>query len=103
MMSRQRLAGFTSATYASRSWQRNMSGSRASTICTTTSDRSMTRHSCFHTSTFFSNGVTPAWFRPGAANCCSTLQSANSKAVCGAGRHAAETTRTRTWQSEPST
>ena len=48
---------FTSFTYLSRSSDRNMSGFLASTICTTRSERSMTRQSCLQTSRFRSKGV----------------------------------------------
>jgi hypothetical protein len=47
----------TSWTYASRSSHRNLRGFRASTICTIRWERSMTLHSCLHTSRLRSKGV----------------------------------------------
>mmetsp|Transcript_492 Transcript_492/g.1489 ORF Transcript_492/g.1489 Transcript_492/m.1489 type:complete len:400 (+) Transcript_492:797-1996(+) len=58
LLSRMRFALPSSLpTYTSRSLQRNCCGFRASTICTTNSDRSMTRHSCRQMSNERSNGV----------------------------------------------
>lgn len=57
MSSKLFLFGSTSLTYFSKSALRKRSGLRASTICTTSCERSMTRHSCRHTSMFFSKGV----------------------------------------------
>lgn len=46
-----------SLTQASRSSHRNFRGFRASTICTIKWERSITRHSCLHTSRLRSKGV----------------------------------------------
>lgn len=52
------LFGLTCCAYSNRSGHQNSSGLRLSTIWITTSLFSTTRHSCFHTARFFSNGVT---------------------------------------------
>lgn len=51
----------TSLTYASKSSHLKRSGFRASTICTTRCDRSITRQSCRQTSMLRSNGVSKNW------------------------------------------